>query len=730
MAPFVEEFEKHIYEPWRFEYVALQAILRDLDYRLKQDSPWNEQDEKAFEATLWLEAEKIDLFIQRMQRELENRIAYSERILLQGRSQFTTATNERVYTSMENALTELLIDLDELSRFTLLNFKAIGIIIEEHDRLTNINRHQLFVDIARSKSLDRQRFDVDLVRLSILLDLCRQRGQPHAGQADAGAKQTAFERATAKYWVHPDNVAEVKSVLLFHLPILVFNPNKAIEATDSAISSVYLDNANFSLYHGRLERDEGAEAIRLRWYGPMDAQTIFVERKTHHAAWLDGRSVKDRFPLPESKINDFLHLRYTADDYARDLEVQGDVDEETIKMRHFIASGIQRSIQEKGLAPVLRVFYNRTAFQRPGDQSVRVSLDTDLTFIPERTDENHWRRPDVGIDYPFNNIPQDQVYRFPHAVLETKLQNNEPPEWLTQLLESGLVYEVPRFSKYLHGAASFWTQQLPLLPWWLNELNLDIRNAKQPTGNVAKELLSRSRSLKPVIGGKVRSGYLESKLEQPAPPRRDSSASVLQRAPSLQRERAPLKPTLPPPPPPPPSQQQQQQQEQKIPQQLEPPQQILTRRSESVHSRQKQSLERQRTFFDPVAIAVEDDTNGQDEEGEEDGEKKKKKKKKNKNDPRLEPKVFFANERTFIHWLQFSALILMGALLLLNFGDRFSMIAGAVFFAISLILALYAFGRFRYRAHQISTRPNLRYDDIYGPIGLCVLFVGALVVSK
>ena len=33
------------------------------------------------------------------------------------------------------------------------------------------------------------------------------------------------------------------------------------------------------LYYGRLRKDEGAEALRLRWYGGMKSEQIFVERK-------------------------------------------------------------------------------------------------------------------------------------------------------------------------------------------------------------------------------------------------------------------------------------------------------------------------------------------------------------------------------------------------------------------------------------------------------------------
>ncbi|KAI9313770.1 hypothetical protein BX666DRAFT_1831328, partial [Dichotomocladium elegans] len=94
----------------------------------------------------------------------------------------------------------------------------------------------------------------------------------------------------------------------------------------------------------------------------------------------------------------------------------------------------------------------------------------------------------------------------------------------------------------------------------------------------------------------------------------------------------------------------------------------------------------------------------------------------------IEPKIYFANERTFINWLQFAAFILMASLTLINFGDYTSKLAGGVFFGIAMIMSIYAFGRYRYRAWQITNRPRLRYDDLYGPIGLCVLLVGALLV--
>lgn len=52
-----------------------------------------------------------------------------------------------------------------------------------------------------------------------------------------------------------------------------------------AITSVYFDNEDLELYLGRLEKTEGAEAIRLRWYGDTTNKQVPVSLPTfliHH----------------------------------------------------------------------------------------------------------------------------------------------------------------------------------------------------------------------------------------------------------------------------------------------------------------------------------------------------------------------------------------------------------------------------------------------------------------
>lgn len=73
----------------------------------------------------------------------------------------------------------------------------------------------------------------------------------------------------------------------------------------------------------------------------------------------------------------------------------------------------------------MRSFYNRTAFQLPGDARVRISLDTELTLVREDNWDGatragtNWRREDIGIDYPFPQLPQEDKELFKYVSNES-----------------------------------------------------------------------------------------------------------------------------------------------------------------------------------------------------------------------------------------------------------------------------------------------------------------------
>jgi hypothetical protein len=91
---------------------------------------------------------------------------------------------------------------------------------------------------------------------------------------------------------------------------------------------------------------------------------------------------------------------------------------------------------------------------------------------------NNWRRMDIGIDFPFAQLPPEDVERFPYAILEVKLQTQagqEPPSWVRELIASHLVEAVPKFSKFIHGTATLFPTRIYLLPFWMPQMDVDIR---------------------------------------------------------------------------------------------------------------------------------------------------------------------------------------------------------------------------------------------------------------
>ncbi|KAG2187296.1 hypothetical protein INT44_004981 [Umbelopsis vinacea] len=708
---FGEELISKIFEPWRVSYIDYNRLKVDFKSR-QQDHQWTYTDEIEFRALLQCELDKVYGFVSLRVHDLKRRIEVCQRSL----DNLNQNSDGSQYGRIDDDLTEILLDVNDISRFTQLNWTGFRKILKKHDRWTGINMTGSFMTSLQEKPLDNQRFDALFVSVSRLHDLCRLRGKARGGNSAAGEDQTAFERATAKYWIHPDNISEVQAVILLHLPVLIFDQNKPYEEADSAVSSVYFDNNEFDLYSERLQRLDAAEAIRFRWYGNEQAKDIYIERKTHHAPWMNGHSVKDRFRLKEPQVNEFMQGTYTADMLADDRRRKGKLDEVAIENHHFIASGIQQSIRERRLRPMCRVFYNRTAFQLPGDQRLRLSLDCNMTFIREdhldgeqRRKTDNWRRTDVGIDYPFRRVLEKDVIRFPYAVLETKLQTHlgqETPEWLNLLLSSHLVHEVPNFSKYLHGAAMLYNHLTPVLPWWLSEMNVDIR--KQPTISCG---LTRSKSLRPLVNGRRRASLEKDYLSAVAA----SAAAAATQAASTVAKNTHASPSV------------------RIDLTGSESDDQLSGDTYGGYGTKEKDTKSKAAF---VVNKFVHKIASQKRHFRNTWQSRKKNQDVESRPIRpvipmkkIEPKAFFANERTFISWLQFCALLLTVALNLLNYGDHISRTVGAIFLVIAAVLAIYAQIRFQYRAWQLRNHNTARYDDVWGPLALCILLVAALIVN-
>lgn len=493
MVKFGEHLKRSLIREYSYYYISYDDLKAELEDSLESNNGvWSEELETQFLESLEVELDKVYTFCKVKHNEVLRRVKEAqEQVSVAVHSlDSNTPVTDLDFQILEEELSDIIADVHDLAKFSRLNYTGFQKIIKKHDKNTKFILKPVFQVRMNAKPFFKENYDELVVKISQLYDIVRTRGNPVKGDSAAGGKQQNFVRQTTKYWVHPDNITEVKLIILKHLPVLVFNTNKEFEKEDSAITSIYYDNEDLDLYYGRLRKDEGAEAHRLRWYGGMGSDTIFVERKTHREDWTGEKSVKARFALKEKYVNDFLHGKYTVEQAFAKMRREGKKSIQEIESLEALATEIQYTMLKKKLRPVVRSFYNRTAFQLPGDARVRISLDTELTMVREdnfdgndRTNGN-WRRMDIGVDWPFNQLPEKDVCRFPYAVLEVKLQTQlgqEPPEWVRELVGSHLVEPVPKFSKFIHGVATLLNDKVNLIPFWLPQMDVDIRKPAIPT---------------------------------------------------------------------------------------------------------------------------------------------------------------------------------------------------------------------------------------------------------
>ena len=96
---------------------------------------------------------------------------------------------------------------------------------------------------------------------------------------------------------------------------------------------------------------------------------------------------------------------------------------------------------------------------------------------------------------------------------------------------------------------------------------------------------------------------------------------------------------------------------------------------------------------------------------------------------RVEPKVFFANERTFLLWLNFTVILGSLGVGLLNFGDSVGRISAGLFTCIAMLTMVYALVTYHWRAKAIRMRGLGPYDDRFGPTMLCFFLLVAVVTN-
>lgn len=549
-----------MYPPWRESYMGydnLKALLKE-----GTDS-WTDKDESRFVEQLDKELEKVYSFQIHKYNTLLDKLNNLEK---------QTASEEKIKTldpeSFQRILEDALTEAQELDSFARLNFTGFIKIVKKHDKL-----HPGYPSVkslleVRLKELPfhSEEYSPLLYRISYLYNILRGNFSTVSQSLASTSKLSNVgnsvgnpaneEYRVYKFWIHKDNLMEVKTRILRHLPVLIYastpsanddlidkfeseiidadggiqssnsspatseNGNAKLSHTslDPVITTLYFDNEFFELYNNKLLKSSEAPTLRLRWTGKLaDKPDLFMEKKMiaeGNASENEPAHFEEcRIKMKQKYLNGFIFdgdkrfeesvLKRMADAGSPPAAInktQADFEE------------VQKFIMEEQVQPVMRTMYTRTAFQIPGDDRIRVTIDSDILYIREDAfdkarpirDPKSWHRTDIDADVtnPMRFLRSGEYAKFPYSVMEIKIkevnsENNalattntisldkmprKHGQWLSELTGSHLVKEIPKFSTFIQGIATLFGDEdkLDILPFWLPELENDIRiNPKQ-----------------------------------------------------------------------------------------------------------------------------------------------------------------------------------------------------------------------------------------------------------
>ncbi|WPH04337.1 SPX-domain-containing protein [Acrodontium crateriforme] len=754
-----------VYPPWKDQYIdypKLKKLLHDDDSApsspANPNDTWTEDDESAFvDELVNVQLEKVHSFHKDTYEALRERTAKCEARLdaiavadagttkdgkeaskpsakkSDGNGKRAVPSEEEKQKTLKQTLSELdqiTSETNELEKYSRINYTGFLKAAKKHDRKRGSAyrvRPLLQVRLA-ALPFNKEDYSPLLYRLSAMYSFVRQNLEVvgERGMSMSEPRTGLDEYISHKFWVHPENLLEVKTMILRRLPVLVYNPQTSRIAEgsqpDPSITSIYFDNPKFDLYTKKVDHG-AATSLRLRWYGQLnDKPDIWVEKKTISE---DETSHESRFMTKEKYIQRFINDQYHMEKQIKKLEDRAGSDNAEVKSMSSAVDEIQTFIKEQGLQPMLRANYTRTAFQVPGDDRVRISLDTDLAFIREDSiderpcrDPESWHRTDIDnneMTYPFSSIRKGEVTRFPFALLEIKERNSgKKAEWVKDIMSSHLVKEAPRFSKFVHGVAQLFEDYVNTFPFWLSEMETDIRRDPQKAFEEEQAKKQKARDDEFAVGSLLKSRPSYSTMV------RSHKSAIISPVGS-------------------------------------PAMDTIGDRA-MVNQRLSTSLARQTEVHETAGEPDEDETGVRGETSANGGfasflpsmsNSKYANAKRNKSilppgvskpdfwikdqgPIKVEAKVWLANQRTFIKWQHVSILLATLGLGLYNAAGENNNIARSlalVYTLVAVLTAAWGYGIYMWRVKLIEQRSGKDFDAIAGPIMVCVGLTVALILN-
>ncbi|KAL7276037.1 Phosphate metabolism transcription protein [Rhizina undulata] len=792
---FGKTLQVSIYPPWRdhyIDYAKLKKLLREGSDSDAEGSPsdgefdpkeWTEHDESVFvEELINVQLEKVYNFQRQKSEEFKDRTTACEKRLekLVSPSEEPISEEERQKILKETLeeLDQITHEINELEKFSRVNFTGFLKAAKKHDRRPRGARAGAVKGKGKGKGkgkdggsgeykvrpllqvrlsaleFNREDYSPLLYRLSSMFAFVRQnmnkepnettetRTSSISGTQDFGAQGAGSRKYTShKFWIHPDNVLEVKTFVLRRLPVLIYNPvpSKEIEThrRDPTINSLYFDSPKFCLYNDKVSKAKNAASLRLRWYGQLSQKPdIWLERKTLQSGNDDMEgAIEERIPLKEKYVKDFIDGTYSMEKTIQKMRDRKSKAEEDVEKYQALVKDLQDFIKEKDLQPMLRAVYTRAAFQIPGDDRIRVSLDTDLALIREDAldterpcrDPDDWHRKDIDeaeMEYPFKALRKGEISRFPYALLEIKVIDSalhgRSREWVNDLINSHLVKEEPRFSKFVHGVAVLFEDYVNTFPFWLSELDKDIRQDPKQAWEAEQERAKKQMEDETKVGSFKPGSMLAQQLGGRGTPPRVGSANMITTANGEQDTRKLSKIA-------------QESEGKSIENATAEEEQSSDEESDRDTAKPSDALARLRNLFPTFSSSRYGRAHAKYPEiALPPGVKKPGTLLMHSGPVQVEAKVWLANQRTFIKWQHVSILLASLSLALYNAAGKQNPIAkwlAVVYTGIAIFAAGWGWAMYMHRSRLIRERSGKDFDNVVGPVVVCFALAIALALN-
>lgn len=368
-----------IYPPWKDYYINYDKLkealkedetkqqIKDKASNNKNTFKWTDKDEGVFVDLLDKELETVYGFQVKTYNEVLEILNDLEEKDVIGDDEKADSDDKLHVADFQKILEDCLTKAQELDNFSRLNYTGFIKIVKKHDKLhSNYPSVKALLNV-RLKELPfhSEEYSPLLYKISFFYNLFRDNNGTNAitPSLNNSFKQTFSKSAslsrsarlntiaaleeshydTFKFWVHPDNLMEVKTRILRHLPVLVYASNPSAEGGDDTdfinqvptsindisliddaknltprsstssssedlsgslpelgpklkeviakgkknseyfdpvITCIYFDNENLELYNNKLLKIDDYSSLRLRWIGRLvNKPEVVLEKK-------------------------------------------------------------------------------------------------------------------------------------------------------------------------------------------------------------------------------------------------------------------------------------------------------------------------------------------------------------------------------------------------------------------------------------------------------------------